>query len=63
MLVEKGPEGFGMRSWRYAAIINDGIIEFWYEEPRFSDNSLDDPYGASSPQTYWKHHKQNTRWF
>jgi len=51
MLVEKGPEGFSMRSWRYAAIINNGIIGSWYEEPGFSDNSLDDPYGASSPQT------------
>ena len=24
MLVEKTNDGFGMRSWRYAAIINDG---------------------------------------
>ena len=51
MLVEKGPEGFGMRSWRYAAIVNDGKINAWYEEPGFSDNCPDDPYGKSSPQT------------
>ena len=50
MLVEKGPEGFGMRSWRYAAILNDGIIQAWYEEPGFSDNCSDDPYGISAPQ-------------
>ena len=50
MLVEKGPEGFGMRSWRYAAILNDGIVEAWYEEPGFSDNCPDDPYGISAPQ-------------
>ena len=25
MLVEKTNDGFGMRSWRYDAIINDGI--------------------------------------
>lgn len=51
MLVEKGPEGFGMRSWRYAAIVNDRKIEAWYEEPGFSDNSPDDPYGESAPRT------------
>ena len=50
MLVEKGPEGFGMRSWRYAAIVNDRKIEAWYEEPGFSDNSPDDPYGESAPR-------------
>ena len=32
MLVEKHPEGFGMRSWRYAVIINDGNIEEWFIE-------------------------------
>jgi peroxiredoxin len=51
MLVKKGPEGFGMRSWRYAAIVNDSIIEAWNEEPGFSDNCPDDPYGVSAPQT------------
>ena len=50
MLVHKDPEGFGMRSWRYAAIINNGIIEAWHEEPGFSDNCPHDPYGISSPQ-------------
>jgi peroxiredoxin len=50
MLIEKGPEGFGMRSWRYAAVLNDGIVEAWHEEPGFSDNCLDDPYGLSAPQ-------------
>ena len=50
MLVAKDNLGFGMRSWRYAAIINDGYIETWMEEPGFSDNHEEDPYGASSPQ-------------
>ena len=27
MLVAKDNLGFGMRSWRYAAIINDGVVE------------------------------------
>lgn len=51
MLVCKDNLGFGMRSWRYAAIVNDGVVEAWHEEPGFSDNCETDPYGASSPQS------------
>lgn len=50
MLIDKDNLGFGMRSWRYAAIVNDGIIEAWFEEPGLSDNGADDPYGESAPQ-------------
>jgi peroxiredoxin len=50
MLVCKDNLGFGMRSWRYAAIINDGVVETWFEEPGLSDNCETDPYGESSPQ-------------
>jgi peroxiredoxin len=50
MLVAKDNLGFGMRSWRYGAVINDGLVERWYEEEGFSDNCDSDPYGASSPQ-------------
>ena len=50
MLVCKDNLGFGMRSWRYAAIINDGVVEKWFEESGFSDNCESDPYGESSPQ-------------
>lgn len=50
MLVAKDNLGFGMRSWRYAAIINDGVVEQWFEEDGFSDNCDSDPYGVSSPQ-------------
>ena len=50
MLVAKDNLGFGMRSWRYAAIVNDGVIEAWFEEPGFSDNCETDPYGESAPQ-------------
>lgn len=49
MLVDKGNLGFGMRLWRYAAIVIDGSIETWFEEPVYSDNCDTDPYGASSP--------------
>ena len=55
MLVFKDNLGFGMRSWRYAAVINDGRIEAWYEEPGFCDNSQDDPYEVSSPENILEH--------
>ncbi len=57
MLVNKDNLGFGMRSWRYAAIVNDGVVETWLEEPGFSDNCLDDPYSESSPQNVLEHLK------
>ncbi len=50
MLVAKDNLGFGMRSWRYGAVINDGVVEKWFEEEGFSDNCGTDPYGVSSPQ-------------
>ena len=50
MLVCKDNLGFGMRSWRYAAIIDDGVVTHWFEEPGFEDNCESDPYGESSPQ-------------
>lgn len=51
MLVRKDPEGFGWRSWRYAAVINNGVVEAWFEEPGRVDDCDHDPYGESSPET------------
>jgi len=51
MLVDKSNIGFGPRSWRYAAVINDGVVEGWFPEPGLSDNHAEDPYGVSSPET------------
>ncbi|WP_424990153.1 peroxiredoxin [Fluviibacterium sp. S390] len=51
MLVAKDNVGFGARSWRYAAIVNDGTVEAWFEEPGLADNHGEDPYGVSSPET------------
>lgn len=50
MLVAKDNLGFGKRSWRYGAVVNDGVVEQWFEEPGFEDNCEDDPYGESAPQ-------------
>ncbi|WP_281983482.1 peroxiredoxin [Thalassorhabdomicrobium marinisediminis] len=55
MLVAKDNLGFGMRSWRYAAIINDGVVEAWFEEPGLCDNHGEDPYGESSPENVLKY--------
>ncbi|MBB36667.1 MAG: peroxiredoxin [Hirschia sp.] len=55
MLVNKDNLGFGMRSWRYASVIEDGVVTKWFEEPGYSDNCPEDPYGESSPQNVLKH--------
>lgn len=50
MLVRKDNLGFGARSWRYAAVVNDGVVEAWFEEPGRCDNCPEDPYGETSPE-------------
>lgn len=50
MLVDKDNLGFGQRSWRYAMVVNNGVIEKFFEEPGREDNCADDPYGETSPE-------------
>ena len=51
MLIGKNHLGFGMRSWRYMAVINDGVIEKWWQEPGINNEGLDDdPYVESTPE-------------
>jgi thioredoxin-dependent peroxiredoxin len=51
MLINKEHLGFGYRSWRYSMVVNDGVIEKWFEEPGINDEGADeDPYGESSPE-------------
>ena len=50
MLVDKDNLGFGMRSWRYAMLVEDGEIRLFWSEPGMTDNAGDDPYGETSPQ-------------
>ena len=57
MLVQKNNLGFGMRSWRYAAIIEDGVVEKLLVEPGKNDNVEDDPYAISSPENVMKYLK------
>jgi|13_taG_2_1085334.scaffolds.fasta_scaffold00826_16 peroxiredoxin len=50
MLVDKDNLGFGYRSWRYAAVINDGIVEQVFIEPGFRNNADTDPFEVTDAQ-------------
>lgn len=51
MLVEKSNLGFGMRSWRYSMLVDDGKIEKLFVEPGYSDNCESDPFEVSDADT------------
>ncbi|MDB5719558.1 MAG: peroxiredoxin [Alphaproteobacteria bacterium] len=62
MLVKKDHLGFGQRSWRYAAVIDDGTVRGWFEEPGINDEGADeDPYGESAPDKVLAWLKANPR--
>ncbi len=51
MLINKEHLGFGYRSWRYAMVVDDGVVEKWFEEPGINDTGADDdPYGETDPE-------------
>lgn len=50
MLVQKDNLGFGIRSWRYACVVDNGRIEQWFIEPGIEHNCPEDPYGETSPE-------------
>ena len=50
MLIDKHHLGFGKRSWRYAMVVDDGVVKAWFEEPGINDvGDDDDPYDESKP--------------
>ena len=51
MLVDKHNVGFGQQSWRYAMVVNNGVIEHWQEEPGRKDNNGTDPFSISSTES------------
>ena len=56
MLISKDHDGFGQRSWRYMAIIKDGIVEKWWQEPGINNSgSDDDPYVETTPENSLKY--------
>jgi peroxiredoxin len=51
MLIGKNHLGFGLRSWRFMCIVNDGVVEQWWQEPGINnDGDDDDPYEQSTPE-------------
>ena len=51
MLVKKTNLGFGDRSWRYSALIEDGMVKKLFVEPGFSDDCPTDPFEVSDAHT------------
>ena len=60
-LVRKSNLGFGERSWRYAAVVDNQIIEKLFEEPGKGDNAQDDPYGETTPEAVLEYVKSTVR--
>jgi peroxiredoxin len=51
MLVDKQNLGFGLRSWRYSMLVNDGEIEKMFMEEGLEDNHPADPFEVSDADT------------
>jgi peroxiredoxin len=60
MLVKKDNLGFGVRSWRYAAVLKNGVVEKLFVEPGLEHNCSTDPYGETSPQNVLEWLKKNS---
>ena len=50
-LVDKTNVGFGMRSWRYSMIVDNGIVEKMWVEAGACDNAINDPFEVSDAYT------------
>lgn len=55
MLSAKDNLGFGLRSWRYAMIVDNMEIKKLFVEPGYGHNVEGDPYGESSPENVMKY--------
>ncbi|MBD2665339.1 glutaredoxin-like protein region protein [Richelia sinica FACHB-800] len=55
MLVDKSNLGFGLRSWRYSMVVDDGKIEKIFIEPGYEDNCPTDPFEVSDADTMLKY--------
>jgi peroxiredoxin len=61
MLVSKSNLGFGERSWRYAAVVDKGIIEKLFVEAGQRDNADSDPYVETTPENVYEYVKSTAR--
>lgn len=51
LLVSKDNLGFGRRSWRYAMVVDDGVVEAFFRESGMTNDAEDDPYEFTSPES------------
>jgi peroxiredoxin len=51
MLVDKDNLGFGLRSWRYSMLVEDGEVIKLFAEPGKEDNCPTDPFEVSDADT------------
>jgi thioredoxin-dependent peroxiredoxin len=51
MLVKKDNLGFGLRSWRFSAFVDNGVIKKAFVEPDFGDDCPTDPFEVSDAAT------------
>ena len=61
MLVSKSNLGFGERSWRYAAVVDNGVIEKLFVEAGQRDNADSDPYEYTTPEAVMEYVKTTVR--
>ncbi len=61
MLVTKSNLGFGDRSWRYAMVVDNGIIEKLFVEAGQRDNADIDPYEKTTPEVVLDYVKSTVR--
>jgi len=61
MLVYKDNLGFGLRSWRYSMLIEDGEIVKMFVEPGYADNCPSDPFEVSDADTMLAYVKGSVR--
>jgi peroxiredoxin len=55
MLVKRSAHGMGMRSWRYAMLVEDRAIVAMFVEPGFRDNPPGVPLDVSAAETMLDH--------
>lgn len=60
MMVKKENLGFGDRSWRYSAFVEDGEIKKAFIEEGFEDNHDADPFEVSDVDTMIDYLKENS---
>jgi peroxiredoxin len=60
MLVNKPGQGFGMRSWRYSMLVDNGeVVKTFVEDGKNNASEDNDPFEVSDVDTMIKYLKEN----